>query len=653
MARVDVRMLASRTRELLTIAVMLAVSGVGLATAQTPPPAPTTPVASYDTPAHVSLIDGNATLEREGRAEELTAGVSLLQGDRIRTTNGRAEILFPDGSALYLDSFTQVEFLSDTLVRAHAGRLTVFLAGAADNQRELRYQVDTPGGVVRLLTPGEFRVGLLDGASGRGREVVLEVVRGEAELSTERGAVPVRAGERSVARDGSAPAFPLTFNSARLDAFDVWTAERRDARIGTRSTQYLPSPVQTYAGTFDRYGSWEYESPYGYVWYPRAPAGWRPYVNGSWRHSGLWGWTWDPYDPWGWPTHHFGRWGLSRIGAWYWIPSHRWAPAWVSWGYSPGYLAWCPLGYDNRPIFSFVNYNVGNYYEPFRAWNVIRHNDFGHGRRINTLLVDHRTFGRGGRGDRPTFVERPLAPATQQAPLRASMPVRAPSRGALGYAVPRDGFQSNTRPPVNQGPRAPDSGQSASDGGRGRPANRTFSIMGPGGNERRARPEGERAAPSAGDNNSSNPNGGAAPRRSPGAERGQAIQGPARQRGDSQYERAPEAARPERRYERAPAPDAPRPDRYRAPEQARPESGRPESGRPEYSRPERRAPERAPDRPAARPESGGERRAPERRPPSAERPAPPPRNEGRPPSNGGGGGGGARERSGARGRGGR
>jgi hypothetical protein len=453
----------------LILAVMLGVPGA--ASPQTPT-APVTPVVSYDTPAHVVLIDGTAVLEREGRAEDLHAGVSLLQGDRIKTAVGRVEILFPDGSALHLDEYTQVDFLSDSLARALSGRVTVLLAGAADAQREVRYQVDTPGGVVRMLTPGEFRVGLLDSASGRGREVVLEVVRGEAELRTDQGSVSVRAGERSVARDGYAPSFPLLFNSARLDAFDVWTEQRRDARLGRTSVPYLPPPVQAYGGTFDRYGSWQYNAPYGYVWYPSAPVGWRPYVNGYWSHTGPYGWTWVASDPWGWPTHHFGRWGLTRLGGWFWIPMNRWAPAWVSWGSAPGYVAWCPLGFDNRPLISFVNYNVVTYHvDPFLAWTVIPHRSFGRVRRIQNVIIDRAAFRGAGQS---VVVEQPVPPAVAHATVRPVAPLRAPTRGAgvaLGYAVPRSPAPGTAVP----APSAP-------------PPGRSLSIMGPGTAERRARP---------------------------------------------------------------------------------------------------------------------------------------------------------------------
>ncbi len=127
-----------------------------------------------------------------------------------------------------------------------------------------------------------------------------------------------------------------------------------------------------YGGTFDRYGAWQHEPQYGYVWYPSASPDWRPYYNGYWAANRPYGWTWIGLDVWGWPTHHYGRWGVSR-SRWFWIPERRWAPSWVTWAAAPGYVSWCPLGFDNRPVFA-LSVNVGN---PWLGWVVVPRTHFG------------------------------------------------------------------------------------------------------------------------------------------------------------------------------------------------------------------------------------------------------------------------------------
>ena len=42
--------------------------------------------------------------------------------------------------------------------------------------------------------------------------------------------------------------------------------------------------------------------------------------------------------------------GLNAGGAWFWIPSAGWGAAWVNWAVAPGYVGWCPLGWNNRPV---------------------------------------------------------------------------------------------------------------------------------------------------------------------------------------------------------------------------------------------------------------------------------------------------------------
>src|SRR3954463_13215971 len=68
-------------------------------------------------PAHLSAVDGTATLERENTSEAAAAGVPFMPGDRISTDGGRVEVLFPDGSTLAVDEYSAVDLQADTLLR--------------------------------------------------------------------------------------------------------------------------------------------------------------------------------------------------------------------------------------------------------------------------------------------------------------------------------------------------------------------------------------------------------------------------------------------------------------------------------------------------------------------------------------------------------
>ncbi|RPJ76444.1 MAG: hypothetical protein EHM24_02255, partial [Acidobacteria bacterium] len=388
-------------------------------------------------PAHVSAVEGTVVLEREGRVEDLVLNMPLLAGDRFRTDEGRVEALLPDGSVVALDRQSTADLLAGGLVRLTAGRLVFVVASVGAGQPPREYQVDAPGGAIRMAVAGEYRISLL-GSPGR-PAVGLAVVRGQATLAADRGSLVVNAGERCAAAAGEGPEAPVHFNSAEPDAFYAWADARRAERVGARSNAYLPEDLRVYGGTLDRYGTWQ-EAPepgIGYVWYPRVAVDWRPYYHGSWWTFPSWGWTWVGYDPWAWPTHHYGRWGFG-VGGWYWIPARYWGPAWVAWGGAPGYTAWCPLGYWGGPVFSFgVHVSFGGHrYSHWHGWSVVpRHAFSGPYYHVGAHAVNG---GRLPRGTRNAFAVHNQGPG---GPARGGTAV--PRSWASGTAVPRGGVRGD------------------------------------------------------------------------------------------------------------------------------------------------------------------------------------------------------------------
>jgi hypothetical protein len=338
-------------------------------------------------PPHLGNVEGTVTLDREDVTEPAIDGVPIVAGDRLRTERGRAELLFPDGSVIDLDEYTTIELEGPTLLRMTNGRALLFAAGSNNPASVVQFQIDTPVASAQTDGPGEYRVSIVGGPSASQTEMA--VVRGGGALVNDLGTVPLRPGERSVAWDNAAPSRPQVFNSARYDALDQWAMTLRDQRLGSRSqsAQYLPADLRMYGGELDRSGAWDYEAPYGYVWYPTVAPEWRPYYDGYWSAVPTYGWTWIGVDVWSWPTHHYGRWGYTR-NRWFWIPDRRWAPAWVSWGGAPGYVSWCPLGFDNRPVFS-LSVSVGNSY---RGWTVLSRDHFGGRRSVRQFAVAPRSL---------------------------------------------------------------------------------------------------------------------------------------------------------------------------------------------------------------------------------------------------------------------
>jgi hypothetical protein len=376
---------------------------------------------TYDPPAHVSYVEGRATLEREGALDDEPRNMPLVAGDRLRTRDGRVEVLFADGSTLHLDANTAVDFQSDELIRLLEGRVRLSIPGP--DPGDVFYRVDAAAGWAQITAPGEYRLSLR--GDPRSPELELAVIRGQAALLTDGGQTPLSAGERAFVRAGAAPSYAYVFNSASWDAFDAWSESRRSERAAL-SVQYLPGEVRRYAPEFDHHGDWRHHHEHGYVWYPRVAVDWRPYYQGRWVTMPLYGWTWIGRDPWAWPTHHYGRWGFSA-GAWFWIPGRSWAPAWVAWAYAPGYVSWGPLGWNNRPL---VQINIFTGRDRWHPWTVVPYRYFGrgyvHARAVHYWNIDANV--------RRSFAHRPTPPEYTVRPRGA--PIRVAGR-SVGTAVPR------------------------------------------------------------------------------------------------------------------------------------------------------------------------------------------------------------------------
>jgi hypothetical protein len=295
--------------------------------------------------ARVRHLEGGVTLQRadEGVSEEAAPNLPYLSGDRLWTdSGGRVELQFEDGSVVRLDRASKLEHLggsANAALRLWAGSLFLRTSGDASS-----FAIETPAGVVETLSRGVYRVDVEAG------ETRLSVYEGEAALDAGRRRVGVGSGERAWARLGEPPQGPRRFDARDRDDFALWEEERqqRTAWAGD-SGRYLPNEVLPYAGELESNGAWYYEAEVGHVWRPYVAAGWSPYSNGRWVWT-WYGWTWVPYETWGWAPSHFGRWGWSPALAWYWIPGSVWGPAWVHWAVGSSHVAWCPLGWRDRPI---------------------------------------------------------------------------------------------------------------------------------------------------------------------------------------------------------------------------------------------------------------------------------------------------------------
>jgi hypothetical protein len=401
--------MSTRLRTVCTAALVCCLVATAAAAQDTPLPSSAAP------PANLAFVDGDVDLVHDGVAERAASGTMLLDGDLVRTANGRAEIVFADGTLLHLDHDTELELLSPVRLRLRGGRVMLRVSAAAATP----YAIDTHAASVRFNPRGEY--GLT--ADGRLERLELTVARGIAEVDDSGSRTVVRGGEMATILGPGGRVVLQAFNSARWDAFERWSNDRTNGFSTAASARALPYELRPYAPVLDSYGRWDYVAPHGNVWFPAVGAAWRPYYTGAWSLT-RYGWTWIGHDPWAWPTHHFGRWGFTGA-SWYWIPTRVWGPAWVSWTFVPGYVSWCPLGFDGRAVVGFSRVSTwlrggraGDHpdfwpnYDPWRAWTVIPHDSFGNRRPVRTHAVD------------PT-----------QLPEQTR-------RAMAGYAVPREGAAS-------------------------------------------------------------------------------------------------------------------------------------------------------------------------------------------------------------------
>jgi hypothetical protein len=412
-------------------------------------------------PGYLLGVEGSAVLERDNTTGDAIPGMPLLIGDRLRSEGGRLEVKWAERSELRLARYTDLDVLARGMVRVPRGRVTIHLVVAPGQSAHDQLAIDAPGASVRFFAAGEYHVTV--GGSGA-PEVELAVVRGSAQLASDRGMLMLAEGERSVVKDGGVPlaAGPYVARAdddpVEEDADEDATADPRDAQGAydptpdleafQRSsaggayggTSYLPTELYGYETVLNQNGTWMSDPSYGYVWYPRVQSDWRPYYRGRWHHVPRYGWTWIGAERWAWPTHHYGRWGFHQARGFYWIPARKWGAAWVSWAVAPNYVGWCPLGWDGRPVFGFASFGgttvvARGRHDPWRGWTVVNSGRFGRGYDVHRHRVDHRVIVR----ERPAFVTAWGPP--RRAGISGDLIVHGEARDGRGVpAPPRHGY---------------------------------------------------------------------------------------------------------------------------------------------------------------------------------------------------------------------
>jgi len=329
--------------------------------------------------SYIRMMTGEATVaSRWNGSVEARRNMPISVGDEISVSQaGRVEIGLADGNLLFLGGGTHAAFesLSDqqgeedqfSAIRLTDGEAVLTAMGSSEEQIP---RIDTDDATVYLTAGAHVRV---DNDPRRGTVVIGRA--GSVEVRTRGGTYTVKAGQYLVARgDEEAETGRGEFSR---DRFDLWVADRLETLDASRnaSARHVSDQYANDVAALDGYGDWDYDSSYGgEVWSPRVDAGWSPYSYGSWYYTPA-GLTWWSSDPWGWYPFHYGNWFFAR-NRWCWAPASIYSPAWVYWGYTPGYVGWCPIGY-----YSFFSPWWDTYY---RRW--------GFPSRTNLYFSIHGTF---------------------------------------------------------------------------------------------------------------------------------------------------------------------------------------------------------------------------------------------------------------------
>jgi hypothetical protein len=427
-----------------------------------------------DQAARLSWTSGQVSVQPMGTDEwgQAYANLTLGPGDRIYTdADGRAEIQIGQ-TYLRIGPNTDISFVdaSDQGISFGMAQGSVHLRsfGLWQNQQ---FDLSTPNGNVSFQQTGDMRVDVYPNSS-----TVFTDYAGAANVTAAGNFNQPMDTMQSLELAGVNPVSPQWLQIGGADDLDQWAQERDRQIIDSASYQYVSQDVPG-AADLDTYGSWQPDTDYGPVWYPRSVAvDWQPYHNGHWIYRDPWGWTWVEDEPWGYAPFHYGRW-VNLGGRWGWVPGPRqvrpvWSPALVVFAGGANLSAWIPLGpgepyrpwYRCSPRYidrvnianihggrrvhvesTYVNIvnvtSVTNirYVNRDRGMSAMRPDDFARGRQAAMRFDQRQT-------NNVRIVDRP-----QQNPTRDSFVTRPVSRpvpvgGTRPVVINRQGMMTGTRP---------------------------------------------------------------------------------------------------------------------------------------------------------------------------------------------------------------
>jgi hypothetical protein len=388
-------------------------------------------------PARLSMMEGDVQVLIQDTTDWTPATINLPMNEHDRLwvpDDSKAELQIQGGVYVRAEGNSALDILTlnrdSTQFYLDRGHIYI-------NNREggvKTVQVDSPMASLRSYDNSVMMVDVSEDGLTE-----ISVLQGTVYAESKAGATTVNSGSTLTIRgESNAEISPIS----SPDEWEQWNRDRdQQVSAWNESSRYLPAELDEYSADFDQYGRWDYVGDYGYVWFPSITVSWAPYSYGNW----VWirgNYVWVDYAPWAWAPSHFGRWVFISSRGWCWVPpavgAVYWAPGYVGWVITSGYVAWVPLapgeiyygyGYYGPGSVNITTVNINTVvvnrtYRNARERNsvvVVRRDTFGTGRHVPVQIQENPFEARGRNRHNVNIVpprvrpERPITIAPPEA----------------------------------------------------------------------------------------------------------------------------------------------------------------------------------------------------------------------------------------------
>ncbi len=287
-----------------------------------------------DSSGHISLAEGDVKIiKTDGEMFKAKVNYPLVTGDVILTGNkGRCELQLANGTLLRLDKNSDMKLISlltESITSSKKISTLKLMNGTIYSMSQV-YKNE----ILQVITP-QISVKMENRSTN-----MISTTEKESSVRVIRGKVGVIYGEqkKTYLKSGQYVIFPRKGKKydAKLSADDEFLSWNKAINMNFKKLHYGNSkvPDQIYihspgivhfAERFStKFGTWEYNEYFGYVWKPGTEVfkDRRPFFDANFVEidGEL---VMVPNQAWGWAPVHLGTWFFSNRDGWVWIPGEN------------------------------------------------------------------------------------------------------------------------------------------------------------------------------------------------------------------------------------------------------------------------------------------------------------------------------------------